>query len=99
MNKLINVSFSIHGRVVLDLERAMEDPNWDQVTKNYDLSDDAQFKIAIRDYITMYLRNETMLEDTPFTCGPADIYGIQMTYGDMKTTTEVQDGRTEVTTR
>lgn len=86
---IVNLSFTIAGRFQLDLERAMEDPWWEQYTRGLDLDNKEQFARAIYNYVSAYLRNEDLLSNAPFTCGPADVYHIQ---------TEVKDGGRESAT-
>lgn len=74
MNTIVDLTFSIRGRVKLDLERAQEDPWWDQAVKGLDLDDKDQFRAAVSNYVSAYLRNEELLSNAPFTCGPADVY-------------------------
>jgi hypothetical protein len=77
--QIVNVSFTVHGRVQLDLARAEEDPWWDQYSRGLDLTDDEQFKQAVQNYVSAYLRNEQLLSDNaPWTCGPASIYSVQI---------------------
>lgn len=80
---IVDVTFNIMGRVQLDMDRAKEDPWWEQYTKGLDLSDPIQFQAAVFNYVSAYLKNEELLSDAPFTCGPADVYRI---------TTEVRNG-------
>lgn len=77
--KLVDIKFSIHGRVLLDMDRAMEDPWWEQYTKGYNLNDPAEFKQAVIEYVKVYLSQEDLLsENAPWTCGPADLYGVEI---------------------
>jgi hypothetical protein len=72
--QIINVVFNIQGRVQLDLARAEEDPWWETYSRGLDLNEPVQFQQAVANYISAYLRNEELLSDAPFTCGPANIY-------------------------
>lgn len=83
MNPIIDLTFTVAGRISLDLARAQEDPVWEQITRNYDLSDPYQLKVAVDAYVTAYLRNERILSNTPWSCGPSSIYSV---------TTEVKNG-------
>lgn len=69
-----DVTFTIYGRVKIDLERAQEDPWWDQSVQGLDLNDPIQLQTAISNYISAYLRHENLLSDVPWSCGPSDIY-------------------------
>lgn len=73
---IINITFNISGHVQLDLDRAKEDCWWDHYNKDKDLNDPIQLQQACADYISAYLRNEELLSNAPFTCGPASIYHI-----------------------
>jgi len=72
--QIINVSFNIQGRVQLDLARAEEDPWWETFSRGLDLDDPIQFQQAVANYLSAYLRNEELLSDVPWSCGPASIY-------------------------
>lgn len=76
--QIINVVFNVHGRVQVDLARAVEDPWWDQCSVGLDLNDKEQFQLAVRNYVSCYLRADSLLDNVPFSCGPADIYSVQI---------------------
>lgn len=71
---IIDVTFTIHGRFQLDLTRAEEDPWWECYSRGLDLNNPEEFQQAVQNYVSAYLRNEELLSNTPFTCGPASIY-------------------------
>ncbi len=73
---IVDISFTIVGRVKLDTDRALEDPWWDQSVKGLDLNDKIQFQQAISNYISAYLRHENLLSEVPWSCGPADVYSV-----------------------
>ena len=75
---VVDISFTITGRVKLDIDRAFEDPWWDQVTQGLDLNDPIQFQQAVSNYISAYLRHENLLSEVPWSCGPADIYSVKV---------------------
>lgn len=76
--QIVDLSFRVTGRVQLDLERAQEDPWWEQYTRGLDLSDPIQFQQAVSNYVSAYLAKENLLSEAPFTCGPADVYNINI---------------------
>jgi len=76
--QIINVVFNIQGRVQLDLARAEEDPWFEQYTRGLDLNDPVQLQQAMQNYVSAYLRAENMLDDTPWACGPASVYSVQI---------------------
>lgn len=76
--KIVNLSFTVIGRVQLDMDRALEDPWWEQYTRNLDLDDPIQFQQAVSNYVSAYLAKENLLSEAPFTCGPADVYNINI---------------------
>lgn len=78
VDNIISVSFSINGRVEVDLVRAEEDPWWETYSRGLDLDDPAQLQKAIQNYISAYLRQENLLSDVPFSCGPASIYNLNV---------------------
>lgn len=78
MEDMLDVAFTVFGRVKIDLERAMQDPWWVSTTNGLDLNDPEQMHMAISNYISAYLRHENLLSDAPFTCGPADIYNTNI---------------------
>jgi hypothetical protein len=75
---ILDVSFTVYGRVKIDLARAMEDPWWEQSTTGLDLNDPIQLQQAISNYVSAYLRHEALLSDVPWSCGPADIYNTNI---------------------
>jgi len=75
---IVDVTFKINGRVQLDMDRAQEDPWWDQFTQGLDLNDPIQFQQAVSNYVSAYLTREELLSDAPFTCGPANVYNIHI---------------------
>jgi hypothetical protein len=76
--QIVNVVFTIQGRVQLDLARAEEDPWWESYNRGLDLNDPVQLQQAMQNYVSAYLRAEHMLDDTPWACGPASIYSVQI---------------------
>ena len=79
VDQIINVAFTVTGKVQLDLARAEEDPWWEQYSRGLDLNDPEQFKLAVQKYVSAYLTNEQLLSETaPWTCGPASIYSVQI---------------------
>ena len=82
-NMILDVKFTVFGRLKIDLERAREDPWWDQYCNGLDLTDPIQLQTAVANYISAYLRHEELLSNAPFTCGPADVYStkIEVTSG------------------
>ena len=77
-DQIIDVSFTVTGRVQLDLARAEEDPWWEQYTRGLDLNKPEDLAQAVQNYVSAYLRNEELLSDNaPWTCGPASIYSVQ----------------------
>jgi hypothetical protein len=83
-DKIITVTFQINGRVHLDIARAEEDPYWEQVSRGIDMESPEGFELAARNYISAYLRNEQLLSDVPWSCGPASIYGVSITIDNKK---------------
>ncbi len=76
-DQIIDILFTVQGRVQLDLTRAVEDPNWDHYTRGLNLGIPEQLQQAVHNYVSAYLRNEQLLSDNaPWTNGPADIYGV-----------------------
>lgn len=81
MKDIIDISFTISGRVKLDLARAMEDPWWETYSRGLNLNDEEGLKTAIRNYISAYLRNESLLSDNaPWTTGPPNIFGANIEF-------------------
>lgn len=77
---IVNIRFNIHGAVSLDLDRAREDPYWDQCAQRQ-----TELKDTIVDYVTSYLRNEDILRNNaPFTCGPATIFNCDIILDETK---------------
>lgn len=88
-DQIIDITFTINGRVQLDIARAEEDPYWEQLSRGLDMTDPTQFQLVIRNYVSAYLRNEQLLgNNAPWTCGPSSIYSVQI---DIKE--EVKNGR------
>lgn len=76
---MVDITFTVTGRVQLDLDRAKEDIWWEQYTRGLDMTDPIQFQEGVRRYVSAYLRNEQLLSDNaPWTCGPASLYQIQL---------------------
>jgi len=83
MNEILDVGFTIYGRVKIDIARAMEDPWWESSTIGLDLDNPEQLHQAVSNYIAAYLRHEELLSNVPWSCGPASIYNTNI---------EVKDG-------
>lgn len=75
---ILDVAFTVFGRVKIDLERAQQDPWWDTTTRGLDLNDPVQLQQAVSNYLSAYLRHENLLSQAPFTCGPADVYNTNV---------------------
>ena len=75
---ILDVKFTVFGRVKLDLERAQQDPWWEQYSRGLDLSDPIQLQTAVSNYISAYLRNEELLSNVPWSCGPASVYNSEI---------------------
>jgi hypothetical protein len=73
-NDLKTIRFEISCSVTLDLERIVEDPVWESVSRYHDVSQAGQFERALQSYLRHYLKNESVLAEMPSTCGPANIY-------------------------
>lgn len=92
-DQIIDITFTINGRVQLDRIRAEEDPYWEQLSRGLDMNDPIQLQLVIRNYISAYLRNEQLLSNNaPWTTGPSSIYSVQI---DIKE--EVKNGRSNST--
>lgn len=77
--QILDITFTINGRVKFDQARAEEDPWWETLARGLDLNDPEQLHLAIQNYVSAYLRQENLLsESAPFTCGPADIYSVNV---------------------
>jgi hypothetical protein len=85
---ILDVAFTVFGRVKIDLERAQQDPWWETTTRGLDFNDPAQLQQAISNYLSAYLRHENLLSDAPFTCGPADVYNTQIEVKSGRSTTD-----------
>ena len=80
-DQIINVSFTISGQVHVDPARAAEDPWWEQYSRGLDLNDPEQFRQALYNYISAYVRAESLLDDVPWSCGPSSIYAVELKIG------------------
>lgn len=75
---ILDVTFTVFGRVQIDLERAEQDPWWDQSAQGLDLNDPIQLQAAVSNYISAYLRHEDLLSNVPWSCGPASVYNTKI---------------------
>jgi hypothetical protein len=69
------VKIEIMAMVEIDLERIESDPLWPTLARGRNLEDTSQLKSAIEQYICRYLGQENLLENAPFTNGPAATMG------------------------
>lgn len=74
-NDIRLVRISLTGTVEIDLERVEQDPVWATVARNVDVSDPEQLKQALESYVSRYLSQESLLDNAPFTNGPASLMG------------------------
>ena len=70
---LLHVRFNLVGLVTLDMERIEDDPKWQRIAMNYDLTDNESKKVAIGRYLNTYLSKDDVLANCPATNGPADL--------------------------
>ena len=76
MKTPIDVTFTVTGGVKVDMDRVVEDPWWNLYTGDLDLEDPQQLQLGLSRYVQAYLKQEILLSDVPWSCGPADLYQI-----------------------
>jgi hypothetical protein len=75
MEAIYDLSFTITGRIQLDMSRAQEDPWFEQFTRGLNLDNPEELEQALQAYVSAYLTRERIFStNAPWTCGPADIY-------------------------
>lgn len=65
----------LSGTVEIDLERIEQDPYWMIASREFNTEDPAQLKLALQQYICLYLGQQSVLGNAPFTNGPVAIFG------------------------
>lgn len=75
---VVDLIFTVSGRVQIDMTRAYEDPWWEKYSKDLNLDNPDEFRQAIQAYVSAYLSREKILSNAPWTCGPSDIYGANI---------------------
>ena len=71
------IRFDVQASVRLDLERVYEDPAWNTVTGDMPLDTEEDLQAALVKYFNYYFAQESLLQNVPSTCGPADIYSTR----------------------
>lgn len=92
------IRFEILGSVRLDLERVAEDPVWNSVAVTRDISTEEGLKGALVAYFQHYFSHESLMQEVPATCGPADIYMVKARVHEKGRKETVTDGHSSVGT-
>jgi hypothetical protein len=68
---LKTLRLEVMASVTIDAEMLDEDPIWSVLSDRFDLTNPAQYKAALQDYVRYYLDRNVLLDNAPSTCGPA----------------------------
>jgi hypothetical protein len=75
---LIRVRVSTYLIADLDWERIEADPNWELVSRQFDITDPKEKQTALFRYLGEYIAREQLLINMPCTNGPSDLYITDM---------------------
>ena len=82
LDDLLNVRFNLTALITMDMQRIEDDPAWQRIRLDFDMTDAKQRERALDRYLSTYLVKEDILRFCPSTNGPADVLttNVELTY-------------------